>query len=296
MLHTHKPESSLQFERFLWPVGNPYASRRPSGFLCRGSFQNQAEANEFVVRDGRIPLQWYFHNHPTPSPDHRGILCIHEDLLPVVPSAWRDFVYSYRMVGLRPPIQGHEEILLLAHLSSECFSLSDVAARLHQVRTRVGESWGKLRKTAFLTPPFMEQRADSSWSYFTNSCMEIGRELGEKVEVLDWNEFRHRPSFKGVMVLDLSQAWILADNYLLHFILSRGGDIFDMPYESDKESVEALSPYHGWRINKKPEFKEEPRKEPSLSTEYARKLQTDSFFPWPTWFSKWCRQSDMSHA
>jgi len=92
------------FVNNLWPMGMAYHSPLKPRFLIELENAGLPAGSEtFLIRDGLIPLLWFWRKWPEPR-EFQGKILIGEQFAPYVPPAWRERVLFYRLTaGPRAP-------------------------------------------------------------------------------------------------------------------------------------------------------------------------------------------------
>ena len=92
-----RPQELKQYFDALWPSIEMYESVMKPIFLA--DLPSAAEANpkgEWLVRDGLLPLIWFFTKNPEPG-SFRGKLRVHASFEEFIPDAWRPQVDLYEL-------------------------------------------------------------------------------------------------------------------------------------------------------------------------------------------------------
>jgi hypothetical protein len=126
----------------------------------------------------------------------------------------------------------------------------------------------------------------------------LGRELGWKIQVLEWKTFFALEDLRGTAVVDLNESTLCADSYPLLLTLTRGGRLLFNPEKAESETVVESSPYHFTYIEESfPSDCAAFSPDKSLRVKaleyfakHDRRLHyVDRPFPWPKWFEAWSK-------
>ena len=290
------------FMQNIWPAGDSYFSPIQTAFMVQfinlGFFNRQPA---WIIRDGLIPLLWFFKTHPRPT-GVKSRLYIHENLTEFVPKEWQELVGTYKIISASPFENTAEpNKILIAGIVSETYSSIKSLPENLKIwsQKRPSVKLTDLPKFAFL--PFKTWGADhwTQMSFHPNYMVHLCKAMGTDIQVLNWHQMQSTDSWEGTYVLDLNDGMVCADSYFNHMALARGARLW-LPTEANPSAdYISLSPYHGFEINESPDFSE------SISFEVKRSLKETSTFanvylkavrsetnqvlPWPKWFSSWAQ-------
>jgi hypothetical protein len=294
------------FMDFLWPMAEPYYAPVPGVFLMQVSSFDLLNAKPvWLVRDGLLPLLWFFRLHPNPEGLNSKLL-IEESLLPFVPSQWSRSVGSYKLVSTAKR-NGKRKLLFVGYLSEFFMPLDEIGLWLGQ--TFANESAEELKtmaKTVFL--PFRQWhfQSDNDHVYHLMFVRKLIELMGSDFEAINQKRLQQLESTHGFEIISANTNLLLSDNALVHQLLSKGGNLYGSYREQNSTDCDfiAFSPYHGIQVRMNPEVSsigrawrrslaETEKYQESLS----RALSSDAHtkLPWPQWFSDWARVEMKKH-
>ncbi|MBX9768002.1 MAG: hypothetical protein K2X47_12085, partial [Bdellovibrionales bacterium] len=270
------------------------------------------------------PLLWFFRRWPTPE-DFKNTMIVPRRLLRFVPEAWQSRVSSYDIVnlakpGFEPAVESSQIFFYGMAMPGYC-TFEHLETRLKQIKVGMVESGASPqggsaansspRLTAML-PLRFSFKHDPSLEFHFRFMQEICRVLGTDTLSVDLNFVESQLRYQGYQVLDLSDGFLISDNYLTHLTLSRGARLMgastltkEMELDPGEGArVVRLSPYHGYLIHDKIDWSakdvsrlklvdsqapELPVYNPELldvatSVSIAMQSKAQNLFPWPVWF------------
>ncbi len=294
-----------KFRYALWPLNTEYYSPVHAVFLQNLPNLKSLELQpEWIIRDGLLPLVWFFLRNPRPS-GLKAKLFVHSDLLFVVPSSWSKNIGAYRLVSnptylvsqsKRKNIRFTVTYTLYDILSSE-----EIETSLTRALVDVKPQGSVSDRHEVLLPFFYESLSPADLRRSLETYDQVSRLLNQKVGIVEWREVENRDSFQDVRVVDLGSKVYCADSYVSHLMLGRGATIQSSPLGAGTgpQAVDrylALSSFHGFMLN---ETKPRPT--------FANRVFWDDFervlrcapeekqnqfispwkFQWPTWLGEW---------
>lgn len=306
---------SKTFIEYLWPMTSPYASPLNPRFLMDFEIFGMKDSDSsFLVRDGLVPLLWFFRRWPTPE-DFKNTMIVPRRLLRFVPEAWQARVASYDIVnlakpGFEPAVENGQVFFYGMAMPGYC-TFEHLEARLKQIHSAMTATGSNPQLTAML-PLRFSFKHDPSLEFHFRFMLEICRVLGTNILSVDLNFVESQLRYQGYQVLDLSDGFLISDNYLTHLTLSRGARLMGAPTltkemelnPGEGARVVRLSPYHGYLIHDQIDWTakdvsrlklvdsqaaELPIYNPELldvatSVSIAMQSKAQNLFPWPVWF------------
>jgi hypothetical protein len=306
-----KPETSevRQFVSRLWPMAGGYRSPIEPVFLMECDGLASLRGRDWLVRDGAVPLCWFFSAHPSPAlvskksrakararteESFDGILYLHESCQGVVPEPWRKHVRYYRLVSRASvgfaenrETERRRSRLLLCGLVMPPYCGIDAARKLLQKARESLFSGGDAPEVAwYFHVKVWGWGIESDPSFAARFFRELVRELGNPAEIIEELDFAGGPSFSDYYVLDLNERLLLADPLIPHVALSRGARLAVPGVEmGTPTSYFPLSPFHGVELLG---YAEDSGIDPAEQLWYRKAVlgtPAGRCYPWRRWFS-----------
>lgn len=211
-------------ERFLFPLNLAYANPLPTVFLWRAKSLRELKAEaEWLVRDGLMPLLWFFQKYPRPGSDFKNRLLIHKEVSWAVPPAWRRHcgIYHYApavaLTRARPKGKKAETVVT-SFIASPLFCSQEFLARkLAAAKPSDVLAWAAVRDGLFL--------ADSDLTASFRMTQTLLRAVSGEVRVRPWHELAGHSYYGDAAYLDLNQRLLCADDTPYHAFVSRGARV-----------------------------------------------------------------------
>lgn len=294
-----------QFVDSMWPLSARYASPLNPIFLVEiGSLDLLRQRPFWMIRDGLIPLLWFFELHPEPKlKNFSSKLLVSEDLAPFIPAPWRNYFGTYQKVSRHSAdVSGADRRLLIAGVVSENFcSLDFLESDLKKIR-----EWVETRKTSKRQQTealvFLPTQGDISSAFVSQYIVNVCQAIGGDMRCLSWQKFSTLDGLENCDFLELNDGQICKDSFLEEFALSSGALPIGrqhLPVAAEMGSgtryVE-LSPHHGLvvkaEVSEKSELSEAlnaGNERSPIYQKYHRALRSKAHgrFPWPQWLSAW---------
>jgi hypothetical protein len=284
------PEATY-FLNVLWPVSLPYYSPLNPVFLAQCAGLEALDKHpHWFVRDGLVPLLWFFEQHPSPR-KLRSRLWVHEELGRWVPPAWRGHCGTYRLETTPGRERAAARGLLLTGIMMDSYCpLSRLDAHLDSIVARYGRRLDRMELALFAPACFGQRGETPAHEFHAEFMLRLCRKLGSSVRALSWARLEATESWEGFDVIDLTDRHLCADSYLLHLAVSRGANPrFEGQGQSGGDFV-ALSPLHGFRMHhslgRLPTRADKPAR-----LQEAMRSPANRRFPWPEWFARWTEQN-----
>jgi hypothetical protein len=300
-LLTETPECKEFFWHFR-PCTTEYGSSLNSVFLSE--IPNLEVFNKrpvWLVRDGLVPLLWFFRNYPKPGAIKSRLL-IHEELVSVVPTAWIKHVGSYLTVtnfqeGVLKPKASEPKFLFTGLLMDSIFSLDSVDEQLENLHKEFGPNFKKAEKTLCLFIRHDMFIPEDQSSFQVKFMVKLMQGLGSNVNVISLDELKLVSNWYGFYFQDWNAKRVVSDSFITHMALSRGAKMLDRgrPQVLGKvgrgERFVPLSPYHGMLIKDNVE-PVSAKMRPKIDAEIERVMMSNSNqrYPWPRWLVEWSRE------
>jgi hypothetical protein len=299
------PPSTRTLIKAFWPSALPYYSALNPVFLNDNlSVQKLNRLPAWLLRDGLMPLQWFFHSFPKPQ-GFKSRFYVHEELAPIVPTPWRPFCGTYRLESSNPPPSAREpKGLILAGVVMDAFcGIEHLQKSLDRIIARYGKAaLASMELLSFLPMDQHSRDLQPQHQYHSEYWLRLCRALGASIKPLSWKELTGLETLADYDFLELNEGLVCADSYLSHLLASKGARFFDqaprprsMSGSGDSSWVD-ISPMHGFRLSGKLEGAYAlagEEKELESAAEHFRQLAvlTDAPahypYPWPDWFNAW---------
>lgn len=308
-LNAHKDVEKPKFPRTaeidaffgsFWPAGESYFSPVQCAFFIQFISLSLFNQQPFwIMRDGLIPLLWFFKTHPRPT-GIKSRIYVHESLTNYVPKEWQEITGSYHLKSTsRFGKSTSASSLLLTSVGSEIYcgqkALADNLKLWAEQRPEIKLT--DIPKLAFL--PYRHFGGPTEQTFHPNLMIQLCKAMGTDIRATNWNQMQSTDSWENFYILDLNDGMICSDSYFVHFVLARGAQLWK-PTEADPSAQYiSLSPYHRFEINDSVDFTQ------SISFEVKRSLKETTTFterhlkavyseanqilPWPKWFSSWAQ-------
>lgn len=198
------------------------------------------------VRDGGFSLFSFFEKFPRPWATQTKLL-IHESLGWIVPPAWKDFIYFYRMSESRPAEQKPTKTVFASGYAHPTVVSADDLSRLCEdfgLRDRTQGHW------------LVQEHSIRSEEYslkFSSHLFELQKiwlQFLPDSSSMSWNQFLEK-SHQGQVLLNLDPYHLMnGDSYAEFHFLSTGGTVLKTKSESGPLlETRQLSAYHQCEIH-----------------------------------------------
>jgi|GEM_PF-1125605 len=300
-------EKSNQIDGFLWPISVDYYSQLNPIFLHHmDDIELFKYAPVWLIRDGLVPLIWFFKKNPSPPRWWVSQMLVKPSLASFVPDEWRRFFGTYR---IRQNIQQEESpkrILLVGLMTDVYCSQAELNYQIKKLAEKLGKSNLKaIEVSAILPGKFSCLLETDKITYHFEYALKICNYFGTQVKTLKWNQFLRSESFQESMIVDLNDHILCSDNALIHHALSFGGRLpscfgtEQMETAMDSQYM-AVSSYHGFEVRREISAKMETQDDWSALDDYLKfekkiyrthSKNTSYIFPWPESLMNWARSS-----
>jgi hypothetical protein len=310
------------FFQTVWPASESYVSALQPIFLVDLPKLNELSPNQdWLVRDGLLPLIWFFVKNPEPG-RYSGRLRIPHEFQAFVPDAWRKQVDLYQIFeetaeGFTPSFEAREakhevrEILLMGLIMPSVCSLSRLEFELSEIVRFVGgrEALSKVQLRAFLPVRFEETSVYNGPAYFNRYMTSICAALGTDIEYLAFESFQWMYPRAGSWVHEFNERWLYSDSYLTMLALSKGSRFIPMGPSGLRSSLRATADdfdrvfpafpnvsfgvharYSQPFINYLDSAWVSETQERSQAYFRAVSSAANTAYPWPKWFDSWCKE------
>lgn len=236
----------LGFSAKIWPVAQAYASPLNPLFLGSLIHIRQLESKpHWLVRDGALPLHWFFKTHPRPGA-RPSRLFIHEDLQSLVPEAWHDHVGTYRLHQQSPSRQATSLLAVGLSVKDSDDLANDVRGAFKDIsRKKILD----LQPYAFLPWTRLDRPATTPAPKTPRAATALlNKYFSKPVIAQAWPQMTKQISYGRFALLEVHSRLIYADSFFTHLPLCRGASLLSARALSRRERYVALSPHHGMAV------------------------------------------------
>lgn len=250
----------------------------------------------WMLRDGAIPLAWFFESVPKNLAIASDIL-VHSSLGSLVPANWKKNAKYYELYSEEKYHSAHrpENLFLTGPINPLITSLVELDSILNSAIDILGGVKGQ--QVLVYCPVRGNEFAQAEEESFEfQYCHKIFSRFGKNVRFIHWNMAEHA-SFANTAVIDLNGGWILKDNSMVHHALRRGAGLLQVPRGKSSEAMPVqLSKYHGIKVSSVPSTAlPGPNRNTELLafySEFQQKVRDPrSQLPWPKWYGGFLRAS-----
>ena len=313
-LELEREPSLKEFYGNFWPPMESYVSPlNPIFLLDLPKAIEHVNKESWLVRDGLIPLIWFFTKNPAPE-GFRAKLRIHADFEEYVPEAWRPQVELYRQLAGNDA--GYESrrsprkvttLYLLGLVSPSVCSISELERNLKDIVTFIGgpKKIAALKIKAFLPARFEPNDIFSEPSFSSRFIATICRHLSANIEFFEFESFRSMYPEEGSWVHEFNSGDLYSDSYLSSVAISKGIKVLPIGRfkpENERTSFDQIVPLYphvscGIRTHfRKPFINYLNESWIAESKERAQVFNrtvsavVNRVYPWPEWFQSWCKE------
>ena len=207
-----------------------------------------------LLRDGLIPLVNFFSSPST----YQSIILIHQDFAFLIPPKNKNKVYLYNLRPRRSSILNRNKVFITGILNGANFSLEYLKKqmkRISQSLKKKGIPWNHVYFNFYIRENIFFSVDEKKVNPLVYYLKEVSRFTDGKTNFLEENALYSIDDFSDWFYVCLHEnAILVADNFLEHTLLGRGG----LPLFKKKELQNELfleisvSPYHSYVIK---EFK-----------------------------------------
>lgn len=300
------PHHSKNLIHYLWPMSIQYQSSLNPIFLCESpSFAQLNQCPAWLIRDGLVPLLWFFHLNPKPI-GFKTRFFIHQSLEAFVPAPWRSKVGTYQIRSNHKP-QSHKpsNILFVGNLFPDSTSPDTTLHILDTFIQKFGKNHLKFsNKFAYFSSKTNRFRQDTEHFFAPDFYLKIYKKIGTDIEILNWAQFESQVYARNALIVNINDDFLCADSFLIHHALAGGAHLFqaDPPMRNARSdshsSILPLSENHHFLIHERiPARSNVTRRVTKRQSDQLMKMlkridltmrsSTNHHFPWPDWFSNW---------
>jgi hypothetical protein len=301
------------FYQNLWPASEPYISVLNPVFLVDlPKMASPSEPGTWFVRDGLLPLIWFFQKNPEPG-SFTGILRVDAEFEEFVPDAWRTQVELYEIFqeasstyGRVVPAEGFiTDILLLGLVMPSACSLKQLEADLEDIVDAIGGKarLGDVKIRAFLSNRFEAGGLFNAPAHYNRFMMTICKYLGTNIDFLEYEALKWTYLQPTTLVHEFNEKLVYSDSFLKLIALSKGGQFLLPQYRGQMgqqayDKVFPLYPHVSCGIRKhytkpfmnylcKDWVPESPERAKIFYS--AMNSAANTSYKWAKWITSWCK-------
>lgn len=231
----------------LWPMADTIDSQADCIFLSEVlDVKLLAKKPLWFLRDGLVPLSWFFTVHPRPPSWFKSTLGIHHQLLFVVPPEWQTFVKGYECLSVEAHLQEfntkeNAEISISGILLSPYLNPQTVSLHVQQIEDLQRKY--QTQNLRIFTPL-------RDWKFFSpvksDYYMKVGIPLNtlQGLKHCDAEDFC-KINFKSNRVYyDLNDLTIVAEPMLKHYFQTSGIRSFGLMQGPAPLSIKGPETHH----------------------------------------------------
>ena len=294
-----------QFFDLVWPAGHVVASPlNPVFLLDLPKLASERASERWLVRDGLLPLIWFFSQNPEPG-NFKQKLLVPIQFQEYVPNAWRQQVELFELFNetANQP-QEIRELLLMGVLMPSMCSIARLERDLKMIVERIGgpQALSKLRIRAYFPFKYEPPAEFNGTAFYLRYSQLLFKYLGADVEFLEYESLQWINLESSTSVHEFNEEWLISNSYLKLLSLSKGHHFLTglAPTRSSGgyDEIFPMFPNVSCGIRKRfdlefidytgsamvLETQERARAVHAAANSYANKL-----YPWPKWFTSWCR-------
>lgn len=304
-----KPQISESFEHYrwaVWPNSEEYYLPFPTMSVVEEyEPKTLAKAERWLVRDGLVPLIWFFKLNPSPD-KHKIHLIVNENIAPFVPTAWRKNVSTWRTVFLNEAQKKERNKLLIFVIAAEPINpIDEISRKMENLVSFFGKArFQEMEKHCLVINKEAGFKSLERFDYLPKVVFEMVKKSADSNwNALGWKEFALDSPLQDYWFADLNSTRVYADNYVTYSALRRGAQ--GVGFESDTalskgDELVQLSPYHGLALkgplggscllDSKPT--DAKARETWVAFESLMRSDANKNWPWPEWVHSWKKKSE----
>jgi len=281
-----------------FPLIVPFKWPCPATFLwSKPSFNQLNKQPEWIVRDGLIPVLWFFLNNPKPI-GFRSKLLFDQRFAHLIPTAWRAKSLLFNVESTTLATTSKTKRWLLSGIVSPAHcSIEHLESILTQLTTK--KALTRLLKTAPLLTSLLfrhERIGDGHFAvegFHFDFCRRLGSVFCGPAIGSYSHELERLASMDDLIYIDLNEGLLASEGPLHHLVLSKGAIPFNKRTLLGplKKSI-ALSRNHCANVCTIPDSiksvweKECFSEQVKYARAFTRRLATGKThhrYPWPVW-------------
>ncbi len=235
---------------YLKPFSNDYVGPHSPVLLGGTITKKLLNKNLWSLRDGLITQSFFFREH---SPEKGVQFAVPSDFWFIVPEQWKENTLFYEVQAQKKyNLQNPPARILLAGMQNNVFAdTNEFNKSLIELKNSLGEeALTRAKITAFF--PYKKnnlwgKRCDEETFSIAQSILKT---TGLNITFVEWKDLKNENDFKECLYYEINQKYFVADSYLKHFILSKGGGLIEEQTLIPKKEIShyMLSPHHSVKI------------------------------------------------
>jgi len=298
------PLRKLKYKKFysqFFPYYSYYESPLDTVLLDQVSnltfFKN---SEEWIVRDGIIPLLWFFKRFPEPE-NLKSKLYVESTLQKYVPVEWANHIGTYCLFSNQT--YKKKNLMILGSISERYFSMKQLNSFFLSLKSSLKEfPVQNMSKLAHLS--FQDLNREKSLEFQINYFSQFHELFGLNVNTLTLPKILEAEGPSSYLIVNLNNNILLSDNFLIHYFLSRGAGMLPSHSQAKKGRSVFISEHHGFYLNDTVESKisifdslNDELKSVELffkRNSYPRKEKSyQEHLPWPPWIFDWLKTTSL---
>jgi len=260
------------FRAQLDPFLRDYISPLQGFFVS--SVRDLKELNQrqvWLARDGILPLLFFFNQFKRPK-NLKSKILIREDLLECVPEAWQPHIGSYRIVSVTSSPQP-KSVFVYGMNTESLVSVKSCEVAMKDLDKIEISGLEKI----YLYLPSRRFSVKESEHEAAKVLLTVLKKTSLQAEIVDWAEVLPTHDWKTCQIVNVQKNTVVADDWLLHTLLTRGASLVSEKMRNSEEFV-YFSPFHGCAFNLKPSWKKtRPKEYDNYLREHMSSVEMSSF-------------------
>lgn len=250
-------ETEVIYQNYLSPFGNKYFSSLNPFLIYGGAdISKLMKKNVWLLRDGLIPLSFFFQNASlTLMEDERKFL-VHKDFWFLVPPEWQESVLFYEKVSdVNYGNENPPQKLILAGIANQTLASQDefLAKIENLAKVFTKKDFDNMEISAY----FPNKRNDLWGRWQDENIFQYSKIMFQKIKLdidfPEWDMIKSNMDFKNSLYYEINSGSIIRDTFTQEMFLSRGAGLLknDSPLEAEgftKIRTQKVSLYHSVNI------------------------------------------------
>lgn len=231
------PDIDHAFFHYLTPFSNPYIGPlNPILLFCGYSIKSFNEKSNIMLRDGLIPLTYFF-SESKPE-DFNSTFYLPAEFCSIVPKLWRPKVKFYRVKASTTYHAGNlpRKILLVGTLNSTFADRDEFKAEILNLVNSLG---GKENLKNIEIAAYFSFKRNDLWGHWDEeNILEYSKvlfnELKMDISFPPLENILSESGFKDVLYYEVNRGYFISSTYTAQHILSRGAGLVEKNGVSEK--------------------------------------------------------------
>lgn len=277
-----------------WPMSTSYFNPLNAVWLMQILDLRLLQSRpHWFVRDGLVPLLWFFKRYPKP-PSFKITLLIDEELISFAPPAWSGHVGTYRIYS-EVQAQSNSRTSVIGMSAETYVSATFTKHRLTEIVKK--EEVAGIQTMDLFMPVRSWTHDEKEQVFHASVFREVFSIVPKQTRLMTRAELVGTFDIQKLRLYDLNEKLIVADNGLAGELLKKGAQWPDSRQPKANEDYRKISPSHGFIINwtrtseaqenAVPSFQEVSRFHDQIGNVFS--AQAFQAFPWPRWFADWAK-------